>query len=82
MAKVDNDIRFASLAGILISANCNPMPKILVPLTNEPMRSKAAASSAGKIISVSKASVQNLDLGIVGLTSRYFSANSRVNLLN
>ena len=82
MAKVDNDIRFASLADILISANCNPMPKILVPLANEPPRSKAAASSAGKMISVSKANVQKLDLGIVGLTSRYFLANSRVNLLN
>ena len=82
MAKVDNDIRFASLADILISANCNPMPKILVPLTNEPMRSKAAASSVGKMISVSKANVQNLYLGIVELTSRYFSANAKVNLLN
>ena len=80
--KVDNDIRFASLADILISANCNPMPKILVSLTNEPMGSKAAASSARKIISASKANIQNLYLGIVGLTSRYFSANSRVSLLN
>ena len=60
MAKVDNDIRFASLTGILISANCNSMPKILVPLANEPPRSKAAASSAGTMISVSKANVQIL----------------------
>jgi len=58
------------------------MLKILVLLANEPPRSEAAASSAGKMISVSKASVQNLDLGIVGLTARYSSANSRVNLSN
>ena len=58
------------------------MLKILVLLANEPPRSEAAASSAGKMISVSKASVQNLDLEIVGLTPQYFSDNSRVNLLN
>jgi len=82
MAKIDNDIRFAPLADVLIPSNCNSMLKTSVPLTNEPLRSKAAASSAGKMISVSKAKVQNSNMRTVGLTSQCFLPNSRVNLLN
>jgi len=36
----------------------------------------------GKMISVSKAKVQNSIMGTVGLTSRCILANSKVNLLN
>jgi len=80
--RIDNYIRFAPLADVLIPSNYNPVMNALVSLANESRRSKAAASLAGKMISALKAKVQTSILGIIRLTSQFVLAHFRINLLN